>query len=204
MGEKAVWPESYYLENDPDRRWELLQNAAEKGQIDPQEKALREELWQRRYGKKRAKKGASGDGYIGFWLTLSLNLQDINSRFRRRAMAGEIRRKAEQLGIDATRLEGRERELVDRELHHAMRLFYTTCTEGNYGTQVFGLMRMKADRLVGKIAGDVYATVYLLPQRLEMSERFALLQRAAYDEFCDRYPDSADLLDRLIEEGCAK
>ena len=42
MGEKAVWPESYYLENDPDRRWELLQNAAEKGQIDPQEKALRE------------------------------------------------------------------------------------------------------------------------------------------------------------------
>lgn len=198
--EKALWPENYYLENDPKLRWELLQSAAQEGKIDPQEKAMREDLWTRRYGKKPAKKGPPSDGYIGLWMTMSLHLRDLNSRFRRRSIIKELDQKLNELGVDATQLDGRMRELVDLELLHAMRIFYSTCTEGTYNSQLFGLMRLKEDRLIEKIVYDVYDIAYLMPEKLGMNERFCALQKAAYQGFAERYPNNIGLLDDLIHQ----
>ena len=198
--EKALWPESYYLENDPKSRWELLQKAAQEGKIDPQEKALREELWTKRYGRKMNKKGPIGDGYIGLWVTMSLHLRDLDSKLRRRTILKELDRELVELGLDATRLDARTRELVDLELLHAMRIFYITCNEGSYNSQLFGLMRLKENRLIEKIAFDVYGIAYQMPEKLGMTERFEALQKAAYRGFAERYPNSIDLLDDLINQ----
>lgn len=194
-----MWPESYYRENDPAKRWELLQEAAREGWIDRQEQTLREELWSLRYGQKKVKKGPPHDRYIGFWVTMNLNLQDIDSRFRRRSILRETDQLLTELGIDATQLEDSRRELVYLELLHAMRIFYSTCTDGTYNSQLFGLMRLKEDKLIEKIIYDIFNIAYRMPKKLAMSERFVLLQQAAYKGFYERYPNHVDLLDQLIE-----
>ena len=61
--EAAPWPESYYIETAPQKRWDLLQDAIESGKMDQEEAALREKLWKRRYSNGRSPK-APAAGWV--------------------------------------------------------------------------------------------------------------------------------------------
>ena len=196
--EAAPWPESYYLETAPQKRWELLQEAISSGKIDQEEAALREKLWKRRYGEKTSPKAQPRDGYIALWVTMNVHARDINSRFRRRGIIKEIQTMLDQLGIDDPQASAQEKELTQQELFHAMEIYYSTCSEGTYNSQIFGLMRMKKDRLIDKIIADVYLVAYEMPAKMELSERFAPLRKAAYDAFCETYPDEAERMNQAI------
>ena len=196
--EAAPWPESYYLETAPQKRWALLQEAISGGKIDQEEAALREKLWKRRYGENLSPKAPARDGYVGLWVTMNVHSKDIDSRFRRRGIIKEVQKLLDELGIDDPQADAQEKELIQQELFHAMEIYYSTCNEGTYNSQIFGLMRMKKDRLIDKIIADVYTVAYEMPAKMELSERFAPLRKAAYDAFCETYPDEVERLDQAI------
>lgn len=199
--ERAPWPECYYEETDPLKRRALLEEAIEKGEGEPAVNALRQKLWALRYGERTRKNAPPADGYVALWVTMSFRRKDVDSRFRARAAEKELSGMLVRLRIDSPEAGEEERFLVYRELVHAMGIYLSTCTEGSYNTQIFGLMRLKKERLIEKIVYDVYSVAYELPAKLGMEEKFEPLRRAAYEAFSDAYPDEVELLDGAIFGG---
>ena len=68
---------------------------------------------------------------------MNVHSKDIDSRFRRRGIIKEIQNMLDELGIDDPQADAREKELTQQELFHAMEIYYSTCNEGTYNSQVF-------------------------------------------------------------------
>lgn len=194
---RAPWPDCYYEETDPFARLALLREAIEKGEGEAQENAARLQLWEKRYAGASEKSKTAPDGYVGLWVTMMVQLNDIKSRMKMNRAAKELARMLEKLGANDP-LEEPARTLQAQEWVHAMEVYLSTCSEGSYSTQLFGMMRIKKDRLEEKIAYDVYRTAYELPQKLQMGEQFGFLQRAAGEALKEMYPASAELLSAIL------
>ncbi len=201
--EKAPWPECYYQENDAQKRLALLEDAIQKREGDDAENALRKKLWGLRYGRQIKKNGPLPDGYVGLWVALNYHRQD-RSYFRLRSAVREIEGRLRDLGIDHMQNTEQEQQLLHRELVHAVSLYLSTCNEGSYSTQVFGLMKMKPESLVQKIAAEIYDVTCDLPARLGLAQRLKPLRKAAFEAFYETFPDHTELLEDTIAGGNAE
>lgn len=198
--EKAPWPECYYQENDAKKRLALLEEAIQAGEGDEAENVLRKKLWALRYGQQAKKNGPLPDGYVGLWVALNYHRQD-RSYFRLRGAVREIEGRLRDLGINSMQATEQEQQLLHRELVHAVSLYLSTCNEGSYSTQVFGLMKMKPESLVQKIAAEIYDVTCDLPARLGLAEQLKPLRKAAFEAFYDTFPDYEELLQDTIAGG---
>ena len=201
--EKAPWPECYYQEKDAQKRLALLQEAIQAGEGDETENAIRKKLWGLRYGQQPKKNAPLPDGYVGLWVALNYHRQD-RSYFRLRSAVREIEGRLRDLGIDSMRDTEQEQQLLHRELVHAVSLYLSTCNEGSYSTQVFGLMKMKQENLVQKIAAEIYDVTCDLPARLGLAQQLQPLRKAAFEAFYETFPDHAELLEETIAGGEAQ
>lgn len=198
--EKAPWPECYYQENDAKKRLALLEEAIQAGEGDEAENVLRKKLWALRYGQQAKKNGPLPDGYVGLWVALNYHRQD-RSYFQLRGAVREIEGRLRDLGINSMQGTEQEQQLLHRELMHAVSLYLSTCNEGSYSTQVFGLMKMKPESLVQKIAAEIYDVTCDLPARLGLAEQLKPLRKAAFEAFYDTFPDYEELLQDTIAGG---
>lgn len=198
--EKAPWPECYYQENDAKKRLALLEEAIQAGEGDEAENVLRKKLWALRYGQQAKKNGPLPDGYVGLWVALNYHRQD-RSYFQLRGAVREIEGRLRDLGINSMQGTEQEQQLLHRELVHAVSLYLSTCNEGSYSTQVFGLMKMKPESLVQKIAAEIYDVTCDLPARLGLAEQLKPLRKAAFEAFYDTFPDYEELLQDTIAGG---
>ena len=198
--EKAPWPECYYQENDAKKRLALLEEAIQAGEGDEAENVLRKKLWALRYGQQAKKYGPLPDGYVGLWVALNYHRQD-RSYFQLRGAVREIEGRLRDLGINSMQGTEQEQQLLHRELVHAVSLYLSTCNEGSYSTQVFGLMKMKPESLVQKIAAEIYDVTCDLPARLGLAEQLKPLRKAAFEAFYDTFPDYEELLQDTIAGG---
>ena len=198
--EKAPWPECYYQENDAKKRLALLEEAIQAGEGDEAENVLRKKLWALRYGQQAKKNGPLPDGYVGLWVALNYHRQD-RSYFQLRGAVREIEGRLRDLGINSMQGTEQEQQLLHRELVHAVSLYLSTCNEGSYSTQVFGLMKMKPESLVQKIAAEIYDVTCDLPARLGLAEQLKPLRKASFEAFYDTFPDYEELLQDTIAGG---
>ena len=198
--EKAPWPECYYQENDAKKRLALLEEAIQAGEGDEAENVLRKKLWALRYGQQAKKNGPLPDGYVGLWVALNYHRQD-RSYFQLRGAVREIEGRLRDLGINSMQGTEQEQQLLHRELVHAVSLYLSTCNEGSYSAQVFGLMKMKPESLVQKIAAEIYDVTCDLPARLGLAEQLKPLRKAAFEAFYDTFPDYEELLQDTIAGG---
>ena len=200
--EKAPWPECYYQEKDAKKRLALLEEAIQAGEGDETENAIRKKLWGLRYGQQAKKNAPLPDGYVGLWVALNYHRQD-RSYFRLRGAVREIEGRMHDLGFDSLQSE-QEQQLLHRELMHAVSLYLSTCSEGSYNTQAFGLMKMKQENLIQKIAAEIQDVTCDLPARLNLTEQLTPLRKAAFETFCETFPDNAELLEDTIAGGEAQ
>ena len=198
--EKAPWPECYYQENDAKKRLALLEEAIQAGEGDEAENVLRKKLWALRYGQQAKKNGPLPDGYVGLWVALNYHRQD-RSYFQLRGAVREIEGCLRDLGINSMQGTEQEQQLLHRELVHAVSLYLSTCNEGSYSAQVFGLMKMKPESLVQKIAAEIYDVTCDLPARLGLAEQLKPLRKASFEAFYDTFPDYEELLQDTIAGG---
>ena len=82
----------------------------------------------------------------------------------------------------------------------AVRLYLTTCVQGNYGTMLMGLMRMKDEQIVGKAAKEVAEVTLTVPRWAGMDEAFAPLAPAAREAFALVFPAGTEALERAFAQ----
>ena len=140
------WPESYYMETDPEKRKALLdtQNNPEEAELNK----LRNELWHLRY--QTMKNGKIKDCFIGGWMDLMLMRDQASGKFGKRGLKKQALKAFEQMGLSREAYFGRE--LLLAELKH-MALLYccASLTDRQYGSVLFGFGKMKKKKLTVRL-----------------------------------------------------
>lgn len=169
------WPESYYMETDPEKRKALLdaQNNPEEAELNK----LRRELWDYRY--KTMKNGKMKDCFIAGWMDLMLMREQSGARFGKRGLKKQALKALEQMGIFQEEYFGRE--LLLAELKH-MALLYccASLTDRSYSSVIFGFGKMKKEKIDLKIMADMDAVGRTVPANLELTQEAQLLTEAIY------------------------
>lgn len=167
------WPESYYMETDPEKRLKLLE-----AQNDPAEaeiNKLRLELWNLRYEKMR--NGKIKDRFIAGWMDLILMKEQVQGKFGKRGMKKQAQKALELMGIPQTEHFGKE--LLLAELKHMVLLYCcASMTDRQYSSIIFGFGKMKKEKIDHKIIGELDAVAVDIPGHLELQEESALLVEA--------------------------
>ena len=196
--EGSTWTEQYYLEVDKKKRKKLLDEGLEQEGMTP-ENELRSKLWEVRYGQ-RAKETMEIDHYIRGWLTMGYMKRSTKRVFGRGRVDKEKAKVLSDWGADIVKEYGEIGEKIYyQELCNMTRLYLKLCQEDKtYSSVLLGLGRMKETSLVGKIAKDVYALAYDIPEQTGTTEDFRIFTKAATDTFYAVYPDSREVLERMI------
>lgn len=191
--------EQYYHELDRGRRKSLLEQAAA-GEGNTPELKLRQKIWELRYIP-RGKDSGSVDYYIRGWMGMTYLRQSSRSGFGLRRNEKEIRKIREDWNMEFLLSQGGLGErILYQELYNMIRLYLHLCmTDRTYGSTIFGLMHLDQQKLLRKIAQDVYSVAFDLPARLQMDQEFRILRLAAADAFGDQYPDQRSLLEQAGE-----
>lgn len=93
-------------------------------------------------------------------------------------------------------------EILYQELFNTAKVYLSLCRKDkNYGSVFIGMGHMKEDRLLEKIASDIYLMAYKIPRETDTAEDFTVFTRAATDAFLSEYDGQRDLLMSMIEKG---
>lgn len=173
------WPKSYYMEIDAGKRRQLLEERIREGD-EGEDNFLRMELWDHRYEviKKIGKKEEKYKDCFMAALMQLLMLSDESNRplFRKRAEK-EISKVLKMLGVDKEA--HYTRELLLEEIKHLFLVYAVTSMEDRqYSTILFGLGKMKKEKIEQKLIMDIYKIIYELPENTGGQEGFSLIAQA--------------------------
>ena len=173
------WPKSYYMEIDPGKRRQLLEERIREGD-EGEDNLLRMELWDHRYEliKKSGKKEEKYKDCFMAALMQLMMLSDESGRPLFRKKAGrEIAGVLKMLGVDQEA--HYTRELLLEEIKHLFLVYGVTSMEDRqYSTVIFGFGRMKKEKIEQKLLTDIYKIIYELPENTGMEEAFSLIVQA--------------------------
>lgn len=188
----------YYNEYDPVKRGKILDELIAENPDSSNQR--RKEIYDMRYDIKNLKKnGVVGDGYVNLWMTMKYSAENNTGWFGCKGARKEITKLLEKMGIPGF-LETDEKMMYD-EFYHLSALYITSSrTDRNYTTSLMGMVPMKDDVILSKIAGDIYMVGYVMPSRIKMESEFAVFGRAARDAYYDILPDNREYLEELLEK----
>lgn len=188
----------YYNEYDPVKRGKILDELIAENPDSSNQR--RKEIYDMRYDIKNLKKnGVVGDGYVNLWMTMKYSAENNTGWFGCKGARKEITKLLEKMGIPGF-LETDEKMMYD-EFYHLSALYITSSrTDRNYTTSLMGMVPMKDDVILSKIAGDIYMVGYVMPSRIKMEGEFAVFGRAARDAYYDILPDNREYLEELLEK----
>lgn len=196
------WPKSYYAEKDGKKRKTLLDQAM---QDNPEDIAnqCRTILWESRYLIKGEVPKQPADLYLGIWMDLVYLAHKKAGIFGNKGTAKELKKCIERLGMDRILQYGEAgEEVLYQEFYHLCMFYYNICsTDRSYGTKFMGLIPMKGDDVIIKLADEVAKVAYRLPISVNMQKDLKFFTRAATQAFYDSFPDDVNRLDALVESN---
>lgn len=188
----------YYSEYEPVKRGKILDELVAE---DPDRSNLRrKEIYDLRYDIANLKKnGVVGDGYVNLWMTMKYSAENNTGWFGCKGARKEITKLLDKMGIPGF-IQSDEKMMYD-EFYHLSALYITSSrTDRNYTTALMGMMPMKDEAILRKIAGDIYMVGYVMPSRIKMEDEFAVFSRAVRDAYYDILPDNREYLEELLEK----
>ena len=193
-----LWVEEYRQEVEKEERKEILDKAiAEEGLTE--ENALRKQLFEARY--ESSKKG-NIDHFIRGWMSLAYLENETNSLFGKNRIKKEVEQIRSDFCLDLVKEHGEtgQKVLYD-EFYNTARLYMGLCEEDRtYGAIILGLGRMKPEKLIAKIALDLYKVSSTIPSQIGMYEELEPFRKALTEAFCDAHRKQKHfLLDRIHE-----
>ena len=191
-----LWVEQYRRETEKEDRLEILEKAiAEEGLTE--ENALRKQIFAERY--EESKKGKI-DHFIRGWMTLAYLENEAGSFLGKKRIQKEIPKIRSDFQLDLAKEHGEagQRVLYD-EFYNTARLYISLCQDDkSYNSILLGLGRMKPEKLIAKIAADLYHVSSEIPKMIGMEEELKVFREALTEAFCDTYSKQKNLLlDRL-------
>jgi len=195
--EKFEWPQAYYLPTDGEERKQALDKAIAKG-LEPEKNQIRKEIWERRYGEQEGV-----DRFLTGWLNLSYYANIVRNNFMAKFHKNEMEQTQKYLCYDIVKKYGKAgEEVLFMELYHMADFYIDICLrDKKYGGVILGLGTMKEEKLVEKIASDIYRVSYCVPPVLGIMDEHDLLAKAAVQCYYNRFPRAKESLDKLLDEN---
>lgn len=185
----------YYKEPDPLKRKKLLDESVSSGE-DEEANALRQQLWEIRYGTPGEKKtDGPADGFLGLWMTMECNRNSSGKFFGWKAARKEILKQMNKLKFQEFQEKSDlHKELLYRECCHLVHTYMELCKiDKTYNTQLFGIMPIKEENAKNKLKKDIYETAVRLPVNLNLEEELDLITRAAKEVYELHFPGEGGL-----------
>lgn len=191
------WPDIYYSTTDADKRKEYLEKAIRLG-LEPKENEIRMKMWNQRYG---TQKGV--DQMLAIWINLLYFANIVKSDRKARWRKREIKDIFNGLQVEVLKEYGEEaKELVYLEFYHLADFYIDIClNDKKYGSIMFGLGTMSKEKLMAKIAKEIYTIAYLVPPVISGTPEYELLRKAVVDCFTIKLPAYEKVLLYMIENG---
>ncbi|MEE0955778.1 MAG: DUF6553 family protein [Eubacterium sp.] len=193
------WEVQYMYQIDRKERARLLKEGIKEEGMTP-ENVLRQKLFEARY-----KTGKEGDidTFIGGWMKLYFMRNATKGLFVKRKVEKQKQEIMEDWQFSLAEQYGEAGEkILYQELFNAAKVYLSLCRKDkNYGSVFIGMGHMKEDKLVEKIASDIYLMAYKIPKETDTVRDFEVFTRAARDAFLSEYDGQRDLLLSMIQEG---
>ncbi len=193
----------YYTNPDPDERLEILDSIIEK-EGESERTRIMMELYKHRYVS-REKNISKIDYAIRGWVNISFIAEMMRGLFARKKIPQRVQEILEDLGKNVADRNGElGYELWLKDIRNVCRVYIHLCkTDKAYGSIIFGIGRMKKDKLVRKICFDMVNITHTIPREAGIKE-LDFLAQASREVFLEEFPDSGNLYDLMIDKADGK
>lgn len=197
-------PDMFFEAVDVDERKEILERM-KKSDTDPEVVKICEELFERRHIS-REKNVQSIDYAIRGIVNMKFLPEVARGWFSKNKLPDKVDEILNDLGYGVCEKYGSlGRELWFKELCNTMRLYIHLCQKDKaYSSIVFGIGKIKPERLAEKIGQDVVTLTYSIPKEIGMLQEFEQLAQAAKTVYVESYPKLAMLYEQLLDESDMK
>ena len=189
-----TWPECFYIEEDPETRIALLEEA-EKQELTPEDNAVRRSLIEHRYPGGRGEKQLT-DHYLKLWFYLIFAADSHGSKRSVKDVDGLVA----DLGFAGLQTE-EELHLLYREFFHTA-LFYISISlsDKNYSTGFLNLSRLSDEKLMAKLGKDIFKAGHKGTQAAPFPHS-DLWERALKDAYTGYYQGAEEYWQKLLDES---
>lgn len=197
-GIQYIWPENYYRETDGAKRKEILKGRMSEmtSAEEETENQLRQKLWEARYLNRRGKQDGT-DNYLKLWTMLPMAAEQKGSFFGKKAVRIFVEQVRKTFQMDLQMENPEYKNLWYDEYMNFFDFYITICkTDKSYTNVLFHLAKISGDQLIVKIAEDLREKTMDLPERLGLSQEFALFSMAAEDSFLRHFPEEKQVYER--------
>ncbi|MBQ0058677.1 MAG: hypothetical protein KBS83_01775 [Lachnospiraceae bacterium] len=192
------WPECFYEEAELDDRKALL-DEADRQNLTPEENAIRRKILDMRYVVQK-KSDVQTDRFLQLWLYLTYAVNNSKRGAITKRQAKEVKKLADSIGLDTIKGEIAEKALYKEFYHTAVLYTNLSMADKQYGSFLFGLGRLKGDKLSLKIANDFFKACYAGPSQIDFAHH-DLWSEALTNAFGDFFPAHSSYLAALIEKS---
>ncbi len=197
-------PELYFEATDMEERAEILSRIKES---DAEEEFVKicEELFERRYVS-REKNVQKIDYAIRGWVNMKFLPEVARGWFTKKKLDVRVREILNDMGYDVCEKYGAlGREIWYKELCNVVRVYIKLChSDKGYSSIIFGIGKIKKEKLVAKIGEDLVTVTYSIPKEIGMHNEFEQLAQAAKTVFVENYPKEAMFYEQLLDESDMK
>lgn len=167
----------YYTEQKPEKRLEILDAMISQG-IDAENNEARRKIFDIRYPKKKKQ---YADQFMAFWLTLKMySVNGIKER--------EYVRVCEKIKEEIAKLSNAPQEILLEEWKHLISLYADVCkTDRNYGSIIFGLVKLEDNVIENKIQKDISRIGIAFPEEIGLKNELAIITEATKSVYEDLY-----------------
>lgn len=197
-------PDLYFETVDVDERRNILDRIKENG-ADEEFVRICEELFERRYVS-REKNVKSIDYAIRGWVNMKFLPEVARGWFTKKKLSEKVKEVLDDFGYDVCEKYGAYgKEIWYKELCNIVRVYIKLCqSDKGYGSIIFGIGKMKKEKLVAKIGQDIVTVTYSIPKEIGMLMQFEQLAQAAKTVFVEHYPKEAMYYEQLLDEADLK
>lgn len=194
----------YFETTDKEERRNILDRIKAKGE-DEEFVRICEELYDHRYVS-REKKVQNIDYAIRGWVNMKFLPEVARGWFSKKGLRAKVDEILDDLGYNVCAKYGvRGREILYKDLCNAIRVYIKLCqSDKGYSSILFGIGRIKQDKLIAKMGHDIVTVSYSIPKEIGMIKEFEALAQAAKTAFVETYPKEAMLYERLLDESDMK
>ena len=197
-------PELYFETTDKSERRNILDRIKESG-ADEEFVRICEELYEHRYVS-REKNVKDIDYAIRGWVQMKFLPEVARGWFSRKKLGDRAKEILDDFGFGVCEKYGAlGREILYKELCNTARVYIKLCqTDKTYASVIFGIGKMRKEKLVAKIGEDIVTVTYSIPKEIGMIKEFEQLAQAAKAVFVEHYPKEAMYYEKLLDESDRK
>lgn len=194
---ESAWT-AYYKELEPQKRLEIFNALAQRGEKDL---AFRRKLYEERYRDPK-----HPDRTVDLYLWKCVYLPGLYKK-RRIPFSGfrqEVEKTLEELHLDAPEtLSEAEKTALYLEFRNAARRYLSTCRSERYASRLMGLKKATAEEKRRRACEEIWMMSRGLALASGKEENFKLFSNALYEELLRFHPDCRDLY-ALLEAQAIK